>query len=132
MGLSQTVEVREDGSFADPEALVALNDRARAYVSRALPGLDPEPVEYLHCWVTSLPWSEDGMAVWETDRIFSPPGTTCSNRHLDWDGHWPARPWPKNSRRTCGRRQHSAGPADRPDSRLILLRRRGTEDSIPI
>ncbi|MFE3410501.1 NAD(P)/FAD-dependent oxidoreductase [Streptomyces mirabilis] len=70
VGLSQTVEVREDGSFADPEALVALNDRARAYVSRALPGLDPEPVEYLHCWVTSLPWSEDGMAVWEADRIF--------------------------------------------------------------
>lgn len=70
VGLSQTVEVREDGSFADPEALVALNDRARAYVSRALPGLDPEPVEYLHCWVTSLPWSEDGMAVWEADGIF--------------------------------------------------------------
>ncbi|MEV5336563.1 NAD(P)/FAD-dependent oxidoreductase [Streptomyces werraensis] len=74
VGLSQTVEVREDGSFADPKALVALNDRARAYVSHALPGLDPEPVEYLHCWVTSLPWSEDGMAVWEADRIFFTAG----------------------------------------------------------
>ncbi|KUN25076.1 amino acid oxidase [Streptomyces antibioticus] len=74
VGLSQTVEVREDGSIADPEELVALNDRARAYVSRALPGLDPEPVEYLHCWVTSLPWSEDGMAVWEADRIFFTAG----------------------------------------------------------
>ncbi|MFG3182377.1 NAD(P)/FAD-dependent oxidoreductase [Streptomyces nigra] len=74
VGLSETVEVREDGSFADPNALVALNDRARAYVSRALPGLDPEPVEYLHCWVTSLPWSEDGMAVWEADRIFFTAG----------------------------------------------------------
>ncbi|MFJ9197257.1 NAD(P)/FAD-dependent oxidoreductase [Streptomyces flaveolus] len=75
VGLSQTVEVREDGSFADPEALVALNDRARGYVSRALPDLDPEPVEYLHCWVTSLPWSEDGMAVWEADeRIFFAAG----------------------------------------------------------
>ncbi|WP_413755572.1 NAD(P)/FAD-dependent oxidoreductase [Streptomyces sp. MMBL 11-3] len=74
VGLSQTVEVREDGSFADPDALVALNDRARAYVSRALPGLDPEPVEHLHCWVTSLPWSEDGMAVWEVDRIFFAAG----------------------------------------------------------
>ncbi|MFJ8153677.1 NAD(P)/FAD-dependent oxidoreductase [Streptomyces sp. NPDC094468] len=70
VGLSQTVEVREDGSFADSDALKGLNDRARAYVSRALPGLDPEPVEYLHCWVTGLPWSEDGMAVWEADRIF--------------------------------------------------------------
>ncbi|PRH78965.1 amino acid oxidase [Streptomyces solincola] len=74
VGLSQTVEVREDGSFADPNALVALNDRARAYVSHALPGLDPEPVEYLHCWVTSLPWSEDGMAVWEADRILFAAG----------------------------------------------------------
>jgi sarcosine oxidase len=74
VGLSQTVEVREDGSFADPGELVALNERARAYVSRALPGLDPEPVEYLHCWVTSLPWSEDGMAVWEADGIFFAAG----------------------------------------------------------
>ncbi|WP_333766865.1 NAD(P)/FAD-dependent oxidoreductase [Streptomyces sp. IBSBF 2435] len=74
VGLSQTVQVREDGSFADPHALVALNDRARVYVSRALPGLDPEPVEYLHCWVTSLPWSEDGMAVWEADGIFFAAG----------------------------------------------------------
>ncbi|MFJ4482329.1 NAD(P)/FAD-dependent oxidoreductase [Streptomyces longwoodensis] len=74
VGLSETVEVREDGSFADPRALVALNERARAYVSRALPGLDPEPVEYLHCWVTSLPWSEDGMAVWEADGIYFAAG----------------------------------------------------------
>ncbi|MGW4197715.1 NAD(P)/FAD-dependent oxidoreductase [Streptomyces sp. NPDC005004] len=74
VGLSQTVEIREDGSFADPEALAALNDRARDYVARALPGLDPEPVEYLHCWVTSLPWSEDGMAVWEADGIFFAAG----------------------------------------------------------
>lgn len=48
--------------------------RARTYVSRALPGLDPEPVEHLHCWVTSLPWSEDGMAVWEADRILFAAG----------------------------------------------------------
>ncbi|MEU6852245.1 FAD-binding oxidoreductase [Actinacidiphila alni] len=74
VGLSQTVGVREDGSFVDPGELVALNDRARAYVSRALPGLDPEPVEYLHCWVTSLPWSEDGMAVWEAEGIFFAAG----------------------------------------------------------
>lgn len=74
VGLSQTVEVREDGSVVDPEALAALSDRARSYVSRALPRLDPEPVEHLHCWVTSLPWSEDGIAVWEADRIFFAAG----------------------------------------------------------
>jgi sarcosine oxidase len=45
-------------------------DRAAAYVARPLPGLDPGPVEQLHCWVTTLPWSEDGVAVWEADGIF--------------------------------------------------------------
>ena len=36
---------------------------------RALPGLDPEPVGHRHCWVTELPWSEDGVAVWEAEGI---------------------------------------------------------------
>jgi sarcosine oxidase len=70
LGLSQTVNVQEDGSLLDPAALAALADRAAAYVTRALPGLDPEPVDYRHCWVTELPWSPDGVAVWESDGIF--------------------------------------------------------------
>jgi sarcosine oxidase len=69
VGLSQTVDVREDGTFIDPEALASLDERARRYVARALPGLDPEPLDYVHCWVTDLPWSEDGVAVWEAGRI---------------------------------------------------------------
>lgn len=32
---------------------------------RALPGLNPDPVGYRHCWVTRLPWSDDGLAVWD-------------------------------------------------------------------
>ena len=70
VGLSQTTDVHEDGSLLDPAALAALGDRAATYVTRALPGLDPEPVEFRHCWVTELPWGPDGVAVWESDAIF--------------------------------------------------------------
>lgn len=70
VGLSETVGVRDDGTFIDPEALASLDGRARRYVARALPGLDPEPLEFVHCWVTDLPWSEDGVAVWEVGPIF--------------------------------------------------------------
>ncbi|WP_205695663.1 FAD-binding oxidoreductase [Conexibacter sp. SYSU D00693] len=69
VGLSQTVGVRDDGTFIDAAALRSLDERARAYVARALPGLDPQPVEFVHCWVTDLPWSEDGVAVWEAGPV---------------------------------------------------------------
>ena len=69
VGLSETVGVRDDGTFIDPAAVGSLDERAREYVARALPGLDPEPLEFVHCWVTDLPWSEDGVAVWEAGRI---------------------------------------------------------------
>lgn len=65
VGLSETVGVRDDGAFIDPAAVRSLDERAREYVARALPALDPEPREFVHCWVTDLPWSEDGLAVWE-------------------------------------------------------------------
>ncbi len=70
LGLSETVEVHEDGSLVDPAALEDLTERASGYVTRALPCLDPEPVEYRHCWVTEVPWSADGFAVWEADGMF--------------------------------------------------------------
>ena len=38
-----------------------------AFAQRRLPGLDPEPAELRRCWVADLPWSEDGLAVWERD-----------------------------------------------------------------
>jgi sarcosine oxidase len=70
LGLSQTVEVHEDGSVLAPEGLAALSERASAYVARALPRLDPTPVDHRHCWVTELPWSPDGVAVWQADSMF--------------------------------------------------------------
>ena len=68
VGLGDT-PVHEDGSLLDPAALAAEAERTNAYVARALPGLEPEPVEVRHCWVTEVPWSADGIAVWETGNI---------------------------------------------------------------
>lgn len=69
VGLSQTVEATGDAGVADPAAVAELAERAQGYVTRALPGLDPTPVEVRHCWVTELPWGEDGVAAWERDGV---------------------------------------------------------------
>jgi sarcosine oxidase len=47
---------------SDPAGSVA---RVRAYVERALPGLDPEPVDTITRPLTILPWHPDAFAVWE-------------------------------------------------------------------
>ncbi len=57
--------VAGDGSLTEPDALAAATERNRDYVARALPGLEPEPFEARHCWITTLPWSADAFAVWE-------------------------------------------------------------------
>jgi sarcosine oxidase len=64
LGLSDSVPSSDDGSV-DPAALAGLADRAAGYVRSALPGLAPEPDGYVHCWVTRLPWGEDGLAAWQ-------------------------------------------------------------------
>jgi sarcosine oxidase len=74
VGIAETVEVGDDGSFVDPASLASLAERAGDYVRRAFPGLDPEPAGYRHCWVTELPWSDDATAVWEVDGILFPAG----------------------------------------------------------
>ncbi|MDQ4006774.1 MAG: FAD-binding oxidoreductase [Actinomycetota bacterium] len=69
VGVSAHVPAGEDGSLADPAQLAAITDRTADYVARALPGLDPVPVGYVHCWTTELPWAADGIAVWETPGV---------------------------------------------------------------
>jgi sarcosine oxidase len=64
VGLGET-PVHEDGSLHDATGLAAIADRITAYTARALPGLDATPRDVRHCWVTELPWSTDGIAVWE-------------------------------------------------------------------
>jgi len=69
VGIAEEVPVSDDGSSVDAEVLDALADRAVAYVRRALPGLDPTPIAHIHCWVTSLPWGEDGVGVWQHEGV---------------------------------------------------------------
>ena len=64
VGLSGATPAQGDGGVADPEELAALAERTVAYVERALPGLRPSPVDHVHCWVTRLPWGEDGVGIW--------------------------------------------------------------------
>ena len=74
VGLSDYTAARDDGSFPAAQELPELAARASRYVRQALPGLDPEPVDVRHCWVTQLPWGEDGLAVWEADGVLFPVG----------------------------------------------------------
>ena len=64
VGVDET-PVHEDGSMIDAGGLDAISQRTTAYVARILPGLDPQPVDVRHCWVTELTWSSDAFAVWE-------------------------------------------------------------------
>jgi sarcosine oxidase len=64
VGLDDT-PVHEDGSVIDAGGLAAIATRTTAYVTRALTGLSPEPIDVRHCWVTELPWHPDGFAVWD-------------------------------------------------------------------
>ncbi len=74
VGLSNYTPARDDGSFPAGQELSDLAARASGYVREALPGLDPQPVDVRHCWVTQLPWGEDGLAVWERDGVLFPVG----------------------------------------------------------
>ncbi|NLU81353.1 FAD-binding oxidoreductase [Rhodococcus sp. HNM0569] len=58
----------------DGNAVAALVDRASHYVETALPGLDPAPVDYVHCWVTQLPWGDDVVAIWQSGPVFALAG----------------------------------------------------------
>lgn len=74
VGLSETLPVSEDGGIVDPELLAQLEDRTTAYVREALPGLDPDPARLVHCWVTEVPWSEDGVGAWEHEGMIFTAG----------------------------------------------------------
>jgi sarcosine oxidase len=74
VGLHDT-PIHEDGSLLDPGALADAQERTAAYVARALPGLEPTPIDVRHCWVTELPWSPDGIAVWEAGGLLAIAGS---------------------------------------------------------
>lgn len=74
VGLSMSTDARDDASLHAPEELAGHAERLGEYVRRALPGLDPRPVEVRHCWVTELPWASDAFAVWQRGGILFPVG----------------------------------------------------------
>ncbi|MCL3860794.1 FAD-binding oxidoreductase [Actinotalea sp. K2] len=74
VGLSDSTPAHADGGVVDPGAIADLADRTVAYVLRALPGLRPEPVDHVHCWVTRLPWGEDGVGIWSADGVTAVSG----------------------------------------------------------
>lgn len=51
------------------ERFALFRERLTKYVSAALPGLEPKPVDDMTCWVTRLPWGSDGVAAWKTDEV---------------------------------------------------------------
>jgi sarcosine oxidase len=68
VGVAETL-AREDLSLLAPPGIGTADDRAAAFAARALSGVDPTPVGHRHCFVTELPWDEDGIGVWEAGPI---------------------------------------------------------------
>jgi sarcosine oxidase len=56
------------GSEHEPPVDEALA-RLRAYVERAMPGLDPEPASVRLCQTSILPWGADAFAVWRAGNV---------------------------------------------------------------
>ncbi|NDZ92622.1 FAD-binding oxidoreductase [Streptomyces sp. SID6673] len=74
LGLSENVAAHDDGAIDDGPRLTRLAAAAAEYVERALPGMDPTPRDVVHCWVTGLPWGDDGVAIWQEGRVFAVAG----------------------------------------------------------
>jgi sarcosine oxidase len=76
---------------ADPADLAASAEATRAWVARALPGLDPTPVGVRHCWATELPWGPDGVAAWDAGAVRFVAGGNLF-KHAPWLGRALAAP----------------------------------------
>lgn len=63
VGLETSVDIEQEGGNA--HLLDELAERTRAYVDKALPGLDPARGVTFQRWVTDLPWATDGLAIWQ-------------------------------------------------------------------
>jgi sarcosine oxidase len=78
VGLSgETGELAADDKGLALERFDEIRRRVCAYVRAALPGLEPQPIHDVTCWVTRLPWGNDGVAAWKTDGI-----TTIAGNNL--------------------------------------------------
>lgn len=64
VGLSTTTAVDPEGGGMGELDRITL--RTRAYISKAMPGLDLSGAVPFQRWVTELPWSPDGLAIWQS------------------------------------------------------------------
>ncbi|MBW3606101.1 MAG: FAD-binding oxidoreductase [Actinobacteria bacterium] len=69
VGLSRPIAVSDDLGVADADAFAQARQETCAYVRQALPGLAPQPVGSRACWITRLPWGDDGLAVWQEGNV---------------------------------------------------------------
>jgi sarcosine oxidase len=111
LGIALEVETDDAGAVADPDAWAGLVDRAAAYVARALPGLDPEPLQPISCWIPPCPGV---MTAWPSGRpitSLSWPATTSSNTRRCWVRPWRGR-WQPVRCPSCSARSPSWAAAD--------------------
>jgi sarcosine oxidase len=69
VGQSRPIAVTGDGGIVDVGAFARARQETCDYVRRALPGLEPQPVGSRACWITRLPWGDDGLAVWHEGNV---------------------------------------------------------------
>lgn len=69
VGLSEGIEVSANG-LINWDRIERLSDITDDWVRKSMPGLDPEHGEGLTCWLTRLPWSPDGLAIWQRGPTF--------------------------------------------------------------
>ena len=70
VGISRHVPADGAGTLTNPGRLESILSETVDYVARAFPGLDHRPLSVRHCWVTKLPWSSDGLGMWQSNNIF--------------------------------------------------------------
>lgn len=69
VGVSRAIAVTDHGSITDADAFTRARHETCEYIRRALPGLDPQPIGSRACWITRLPWGDDGVAVWQEGNV---------------------------------------------------------------
>ncbi len=69
VGLSHAAAIDAAG-LVDRDQMSRLAAETDDWVRAAMPGLDPDDGDGMTCWVTGLPWSPDGIAVWHEGPVF--------------------------------------------------------------
>ncbi len=74
LGMAGSVDADNDGTITDTTGFDELTRQPQGYVARALPGFDPTPRDVVHCWVTRLPWGDDGVGIWKSGQVYALAG----------------------------------------------------------